>query len=220
MSKSVCFIYNRITKSQEKEPGQWCVSFPGIVAVTGNFGRIIRHRDPKTNCPKPGGFTSKRGLHIQYSKSLYCVAHPATCQAYIRCNNILCSPLSPSQTWDINNDDISVAPVANLSVPTSNNRVVEDTDVDKIEYAQKTSQFDIKYTTEQFTKTKLLKILSDVATPHFLYQDILSWASEAKDNKYSFCPQRLELSSQVKYLEKWLHLKPCYPEMVRLYLVL
>jgi hypothetical protein len=68
------------------------------------------------------------------------------------------------------------------------------------------NQFGIKYTAEQFTETKLLKILNDVGAPHFLYQDILSWALEAKRNKkYLFCPQRLERSSQVEYLEKWLH---------------
>jgi hypothetical protein len=37
---------------------------------------------------------------------------------------------------------------------------------------------------QQFTMTsQLLKILNDAAAPHFLYQDILSWASEAKGNK-------------------------------------
>jgi hypothetical protein len=50
------------------------------------------------------------------------------------------------------------------------------------------------------------------------HHDILSWASEAKRNQYSFCPQRLERSSQVKYLEKWLHLAPCCPETVKLVL--
>jgi hypothetical protein len=72
------------------------------------------------------------------------------------------------------------------------------------------NQFGIKYTAEQFTETELLKIQNDAAAPHFLYQEILSWASEAKRNKYSFCPQHIEHSSQVRYLEKWLHLiKAC-----------
>jgi hypothetical protein len=46
----------------------------------------------------------------------------------------------------------------------------------------------------------------------------LAWASKAKCNKYSFCPQRLEQPSQVKYLKKWLHLKPCCPETAKLVL--
>jgi hypothetical protein len=84
--------------------------------------------------------------------------------------------------------------------------------------AQRTYQFGIKYTTAQFSETKLLKILNDAALPHFLHHDILSWASEAKRNQYSFNPQCLERSSQGKYLEKWLHLAPCRPEMVKLVL--
>jgi O-glycosyl hydrolase len=54
-------------------------------------------------------------------------------------------------------------------------------DTDEDNSVQNTNRFGIKYTAEQFTETKLLKILNDVAAPHFLYQDILSWASpEAK----------------------------------------
>jgi hypothetical protein len=62
-------------------------------------------------------------------------------------------------------------------------------------------QFGIKYNVEKFTETKLLKVLNDAATAsHFLHQDILAWALETKYNKYLFCSQSLEQSSQVKYL--------------------
>jgi hypothetical protein len=169
----------------------------------------LEHLFPCRNsqCPKPGGFTTERGLHIHYGKSLHYGAHAAACQAYIRPNNIIHSHPSPSRPWDIADDnDTSVACVAHSSVPTSNNIVDEETDVDKVDSTQKTNQFGIKCTAEHFTQIKLLKILNDVAAPHFLYQDIL----------YLFCPQRLEQSSQVKCLEKWLQLKPCHPEMVKL----
>jgi hypothetical protein len=162
-----------------------------------------------SQCPKPGGFTTGRGLHIHHGKSLHCGAHDAAaCQAYIRCNNIVRSHPSPSQPnhgtfptqpWDIaNDDDTSVACVTHSSsVPTSNNTVDEETYVDKVDSAQKTNQSSIqKYTAEPFSETKLLKILNDAAAPHFMYQDILFWASEAKRNNYSFCPQRLEQFSQ------------------------
>jgi hypothetical protein len=172
-----------------------------------------------SHCPKPGGFTTEKGLHIHYGKSPHCGAHAAACQAYIRCYSIVRSPCSPSQPWNITNDnDSSVDRVANCSVPPSNTPVVEQTGLVQVESSQTTNQFGIKYTAEQFTETKLLKILNDAAAPHFLYQDILNWASEAEHNKYSFCPTRLERSSQVKYLEKWLHLKPCRPETVKLLL--
>jgi hypothetical protein len=156
-------------------------------------------------CPKPGGFTTERGLHIHYGKSLQCGAHAAACQAYIKRNNIVQPHPSPDQPWDFGNDDAtSVARIANSWVlPTFNNDTVDvETDVDEDNSSQNTYQFGIKYTAAQFTETKLLKILNDAAVPHFLYHDILSWASEAKRNQYSFCPQRLERSSQVKYLEK------------------
>jgi hypothetical protein len=82
---------------------------------------------------------------------------------------------SPSllQLWDIDDDDTSIACVSNLSVPTANNTVLEDTSIGKIEFDQKTNQFGIKYTTEQFIETKLL-ILNDATAPHFLYQDNLA----------------------------------------------
>jgi hypothetical protein len=160
-------------------------------------------------CPKPGGFTTERGLRIHYGKSLHCGAHTIACQAYSRRNNIVRPHPSPNQPWDFANDDeTSVARVAHSSVLTFNNTVDVETDVDKDYSAQNTNQFGIKYAAAQFTETKLLKILNDAAAPHFLYHDILSWASETKRNQYSFCPQRLERSAQVKYLEKWLHLEP------------
>jgi hypothetical protein len=136
-----------------------------------------------SRCPKPGGFTTERGLRIYYGKSLHCGAHALACQAYIRRNNIVRPHPSQNQPWDFGNDDeTGVAHVAHSSVATFNNTVDVETDVDKDDSAQNTYQFGIKYTTAQFSETKLLKILNDAAVPHFLYHDILSWASEAKRN--------------------------------------
>jgi hypothetical protein len=44
----------------------------------------------------------------------------------------------------------------------------------------------VSFTPSKFVETKLLKILNDAHTPHFLYQDILNWAKEAKQLKYDF----------------------------------
>ena len=153
-----------------------------------------------SQCPKPGGFTTERGLHIHYGKSLHCGAHAAACQAFIRCNSIRQPPSCPNDPWDFaNNDETSVACVVHpTSVPTLHNAVDVSTAVDKDDLGQNANQSGIEYTAAQFTETKLLKILIDAAAPHFLYQDSLSWASEAKRNKYSFCPHRLEQPSQVK----------------------
>ena len=173
-----------------------------------------------THCPKPGGFNSKRGLHIHYGKSVHCAAHAAACQDLIQQNIQARPPLSASQTWDVDDEDTtSFVCLDNSSPPTANDSVIVETlAVNTFESNQSSNCLGIKYTTEQFTETKLLKILNDAAAPHFLYQDILSWAEEAKRNQYSFRPERLERSAQVKYLEKWLHLQPCRPETVKLVL--
>jgi hypothetical protein len=107
-----------------------------------------------SHCPKPGGFTTEKGLNIHYVESPHCGAHAAACQAYIRRNSIVRSPSSPSQPWDIaNDDDSSVARVADSSVPPSNTPVVEQTGLVQVESSQTTNQFGIKYTAEQFTET-------------------------------------------------------------------
>jgi hypothetical protein len=80
-----------------------------------------------SSCLKPGRFTTERGLHIHYGKSLHCGAHAAACQAYIRHNNTIPSQPSLSQPWDIADDETSVALVAISSVPPSNSKVVEKT---------------------------------------------------------------------------------------------
>jgi hypothetical protein len=112
-----------------------------------------------SRCPKPGGFTTERGLRIHYGKSLHCGAHAAACQAYIKRSNIVQPHPSPNQPWDFGNDDAtSVARIANSRVlPTFNNDTVDvETEVDEDNSSQHTYQFGIKYTTAQFTETKLL----------------------------------------------------------------
>ncbi len=58
-----------------------------------------------TQCHKPGGFTGERGLHSHYGMSLWCAAHAAAFQAYLR-GNIIAQP-SPflSEPWDIDDED-------------------------------------------------------------------------------------------------------------------
>ena len=73
----------------------------------------------------------------------------------------------------------------------------------------------ISYTTAQFHETKLLKLLNDAQAPHYLYEQILSWAEQAKLEKYSFAPQRKSRANQINHLKKWLgHDKVCDPEEV------
>jgi hypothetical protein len=157
-------------------------------------------------CSKPSGFTNEQGLHIHYGKSLHCAAHVAACQTYLQYNTAAHPTPFLSQPWDIDDEDMSIACVANMSVATPINSVLKKMGIDRIEADQKANKFGIKYAAEQYTVTKLLKFLNDAVSRY-----PIAWASEVKCNKYSFCPQCLERSSQVKYLEKWLDLKPCRP---------
>jgi hypothetical protein len=63
-------------------------------------------------------------------------------------------------------------------------------------------RFGIRFTTEQYHKTKLLKILSDANAPHYLYKDVMNWGSAARLDNYHFNPTRSSRNAQVKYLEK------------------
>jgi hypothetical protein len=75
-------------------------------------------------------------------------------------------------------------------------------------------RFGIRFTTEQFHETKLLKILSDANVPHYLYKDVMGWARDAALAKYTFNPTHTLRNAQVKYLEKWLQCQKCRPQQV------
>jgi hypothetical protein len=42
----------------------------------------------------------------------------------------------------------------------------------------------VTFTNSDFMEPKLLKILNNAHIPHFLYQDLLNWAKEAKQSNY------------------------------------
>ena len=45
-------------------------------------------------------------------------------------------------------------------------------------------RFGIRFTTEQYHKTKLLKLLSDANAPHYLYKEIIEWGQAAQRDTY------------------------------------
>ena len=75
-------------------------------------------------------------------------------------------------------------------------------------------RFGIRFTTEQYHETKLLKILSDANAPHYLYKDIVEWGRAANGNNYHFYPQRSTRKAQVKYLETWLQCQKSRPQQI------
>jgi hypothetical protein len=61
----------------------------------------------------------------------------------------------------------------------------------------------IHFTTAQFHKTKLLKLLSDAnGAPHYLYKNVIEWGRGAVHDEYDFHPTRTSRTALVKYLEK------------------
>jgi hypothetical protein len=112
----------------------------------------------------------------------------------------------------------SITGVTNQSVATGNNIDLEDTGIDQIATNQQNNQ--CFYQVHQGTtyRYNILKILYDAAAPRFLHQDILAWALEAKHTHIQSV-LHLKQSSQVMYLEQWLHFEPCcHPETVELVL--
>jgi hypothetical protein len=75
-------------------------------------------------------------------------------------------------------------------------------------------RFGIRFTTEQFHKTKLLKVLSDGNAPHYLYKKVIEWGCAAEHDNCNFNPTRSLRNAQVKSLEKWLQCQKFHPQQV------
>jgi hypothetical protein len=75
-------------------------------------------------------------------------------------------------------------------------------------------RFGIRFTTEQYHETKLLKILSNANASRFLYKDVMNWGCTAWLDNYDFNPSRASRNAQVKYLEKWLNFQDSRPQQI------
>jgi hypothetical protein len=51
------------------------------------------------------------------------------------------------------------------------------------------TQRGVNHTVNDYVETKLLKMLEDANVPHFLYQAVLNWGSEAKARGCTFEPK-------------------------------
>jgi hypothetical protein len=68
------------------------------------------------------------------------------------------------------------------------------------------TQRGVNHTVNDYVETKLLKILEDANVPHFLYQDVFNWGSEAKARGYTFEPERTMRKSTIDHIERRFHL--------------
>jgi hypothetical protein len=75
-------------------------------------------------------------------------------------------------------------------------------------------RFGIRFITEQYHKTKLLKILSNANAPHYLYKEVMNWGSATHLDNYHLNPTRSSRKAQVKYLEKWLQCQYSRPQQI------
>jgi hypothetical protein len=75
-------------------------------------------------------------------------------------------------------------------------------------------RFGIRFTTKQYHKTKLLKVLSNANAPHYLYKEVMNWGSAARLDNYHFNPTGSSRKAQVEYLEKWLQCQYSRPQQI------
>ena len=74
--------------------------------------------------------------------------------------------------------------------------------------------YGITFTDTMNAETKLLKILNDANTPHYLFKDMLNWATETNQSGTISGSTSLTRKSAVAKLEKWQNLNHCRPKKV------
>ena len=114
-------------------------------------------------------------------------------------------PWSCLVPWDTSNDESKVSftadDVSQITAKQKDDLPLGD-DIPCQSVSQDVLRYGISFTASEFVETKLLKMLNDAHAPHFLYQDILNWAKEAKLLQYDFCPRRSTCKAQIKHIEK------------------
>lgn len=114
------------------------------------------------------------------------------------------------EMWDTSSDDDSDGPF----------KLIDDASDDVTGEVRNPDEFvsppGLCFTPSDFAETKLLKILDDAHSPHFLYQDVLNWAKESSKLQYDFRPMRTTRTAQIKHIERLAKLQYCRPESVQL----
>ncbi len=178
-------------------------------------------------CPNPRCNTSSKslnGLHIHLGKSPTCARFlmfktQSRTQAVMQQPPVEDNEASADYPWDNDedsiDDELNQGDTINVLDETNgaggpNDRAGVYTDSAN----DSALRFGIRFTTEQYHETKLLKLLSDANAPHYLYKDIIEWGRAANGNNYHFNPQRSTRKAQVKYLETWLQCQKSRPQQI------
>jgi hypothetical protein len=127
-------------------------------------------------------------------------------------------PWACLEPWDnSSDDDDSTSDEENTSEkPADDKESTSDKPDDTADDNELVTPDGLCFTTPDFVETKLLKLMDDAHAPHFLYQDVLNWAKEAKQSGYDFRPKRTTRRAQIKHVEKLAQLQYCRPETIRL----
>ena len=101
-----------------------------------------------------------------------------------------------------------------MTVPETDN---EDSD-ENTRQQENDKKARICYSAEDLAEIDLLKLLEDANTPHYLYKEILQWASRAKSMEYQFQPSRLSRKAALQYVDKWFGLEYYNPKQISIVL--
>jgi len=109
--------------------------------------------------------------------------------------------------------EATLEPVVLASTPTNKHNEENDflptTQDEENDEVNNTNGF--LFSKQDLFETQLLKILNDANTPHFLFQDLMEWASNASKNGYNFIPLCATRKATIKRLEKDYQLQYCRP---------
>ena len=127
-------------------------------------------------------------------------------------------PEASEYPWDDEDSLDELDETTNENFEASNNESVTPPNYPAGIYSESTNdsalRFGIRFTTEQYHETKLLKILSDANASHYLYKDVMEWGRAARHDNYNFNPTRSSRNAQVKYLETWLQCQHSRPQQI------
>jgi hypothetical protein len=176
-------------------------------------------------CPTPGCNTSSKsiiGLRIHFSKSPKC-ARFQTSKSHRKAPTVVQTPPevfaeANDCPWDDEDSLDELDEAANKNIEASTNQLEDPATYPAGTFSESTNdsalRFGIRFTTEQYHETKLLKILSDANASHYLYKEVMEWGSAARLDNYNFNPTRSSRNAQVKYLENWLQCQNSRPKQI------
>ena len=156
---------------------------------------------------------NKKSLVVESSSNLAIDEDFSTGFPSIDDDNEDTKPWECLEPWDSTSDEESTSNEASIS---NNSDDDADSDINQDTSTELVTPDGLCFTASDFVETKLLKLMDDAHAPHFLYQDVLNWAKEAKQFGYDFRPKRTTRRAQIKHVEKLAQLQFCRPETIPL----